>query len=87
MSEYKNRQIKENTLGGGGVSKRHKEARDVDTGEDQLSVYIVLSLPVFFFKIYLLIICKYTVAVFRHSRRGSQISLWKVVSHHVVAGI
>jgi hypothetical protein len=31
----------------------------------------------FFFKdlfIYLFIICKYTVAVFRHSRRGSQIS-------------
>lgn len=48
MSEYKNRQIKENTLGGGGVSKRHKEARDVDTGEDQLSVSIVLSLPEFF---------------------------------------
>jgi hypothetical protein len=41
----------------------------------------------FFFKIYLFIICKYTVAVFRHSRRGSQISLWMVVSHHVVAGI
>jgi hypothetical protein len=41
----------------------------------------------FFFKIYLLIICKYTVAVFRHSRRGSQISLGMVVSHHVVAGI
>jgi hypothetical protein len=29
----------------------------------------------FFFKIYLFIICKYTVAVFRHSRRGRQISL------------
>jgi hypothetical protein len=35
----------------------------------------------------LFIICKYTVAVFRHSRRGSQISLQMVVSHHVVAGI
>jgi hypothetical protein len=41
----------------------------------------------YFLKIYLLIICKYTVAVFRHSRRGSQISLGMVVSHHVVAGI
>jgi hypothetical protein len=41
----------------------------------------------FFFKIYLFIICKYTVAVFRHSRRGRQISLQMVVSHHVVAGI
>ena len=40
-----------------------------------------------FKKIYLFIICKYTVAVFRHSRRESQISLWTVVSHHVVAGI
>jgi hypothetical protein len=35
----------------------------------------------------LFIICKYTVAVFRHSRKGSQISLQMVVSHHVVAGI
>ena len=40
-----------------------------------------------FFKIYLFIICKYTVAVFRHSRRGNQILLHMVVSHHVVAGI
>jgi hypothetical protein len=41
----------------------------------------------FFLKIYLSIICKYIVAVFRHSRRGIQISLRMVVSHHVVAGI
>jgi hypothetical protein len=41
----------------------------------------------FFFKIYLFIICKYTVAIFRHSRRGRQILLQMVVSHHVVAGI
>jgi hypothetical protein len=44
----------------------------------------------FFFKdlfIYLFIICKYTVAVFRRTRRGHQISLRVVVSHHVVAGI
>jgi hypothetical protein len=41
----------------------------------------------FFLKIYLFIICKYTVAVFRYTRRGSQISLRMVVSHHVVAGI
>jgi hypothetical protein len=33
------------------------------------------------------IICKYTVAVFRHTRRGHEISLQMVVSHHVVAGI
>jgi hypothetical protein len=41
----------------------------------------------FFLKIYLFIICKYTIAVFRHTRRGHQISLRVVVSHHVVAGI
>jgi hypothetical protein len=40
-----------------------------------------------FLKIYLFIICKYTVAVFRHTRRGHPISLQMVVSHHVVAGI
>jgi hypothetical protein len=40
-----------------------------------------------FLKIYLFIICKYTVAVFRHARRGRQILLRMVVGHHVVAGI
>jgi hypothetical protein len=35
----------------------------------------------------LFIIIMYTVADFRHTRRGRQISLWMVVSHHVVAGI
>jgi hypothetical protein len=44
------------------------------------------SLFIFLF-ICLCIICKYTVAVFRHTRRGSQILLQMVVSHHVVAGI
>jgi hypothetical protein len=37
--------------------------------------------------IYVFIICKYTVAVFRYPRRGHQILLQIVVSHHVVAGI
>jgi hypothetical protein len=41
----------------------------------------------FFLKIYLFTICKYTVVVFRYTRRGHQISLRVVVSHHVVAGI
>jgi hypothetical protein len=43
----------------------------------------------FFLKIYFINICKYTVAVavLRHSRRGNQILLRMVVSHHVVAGI
>ena len=34
-----------------------------------------------------IIISKCSVAVFRHTRRGHQISLRMVVSHHVVAGI
>jgi hypothetical protein len=34
-----------------------------------------------------IIMTKYTVAVFRHTRRGRQISLWMVVSHHVVAKV
>jgi hypothetical protein len=43
-------------------------------------VVMIFFFNLFFFKIYLFIICKYTVAVFRHS-------LQMVVSHHVVAGI
>ena len=34
-----------------------------------------------------IIICKYILAVFRHTRRGRQIPLQMAVSHHVVAGI
>jgi hypothetical protein len=34
-----------------------------------------------------IIIHKYTVAAFRRTRRGRQISLRLVVSYHVVAGI
>jgi hypothetical protein len=34
-----------------------------------------------------IIVSKHTVAVIRHTRRGHQISLPMVVSHHVVAGI
>ena len=49
--------------------------------------FFFVFLPGFFIIIIIIIICKYTVAVFRHSRRGSQISLQMVVSHHVVAGI
>ena len=45
------------------------------------------SVLLFFLKISLFIICKHTVAVFRHTRRGHQIPLQMVVSHHVVAGI
>jgi hypothetical protein len=36
---------------------------------------------------YLFYVYQYTVTVFRHTRRGHQIPLQMVVSHHVVAGI
>jgi hypothetical protein len=47
----------------------------------------LIKIKTFFLKIYLFIICKYAVAVFRHLRRGHRIPLQMVVSHHVVAGI
>jgi hypothetical protein len=50
-------------------------------------VLIHLSFMIHLFLKDLFIICKYTVAVFRHARRGRQFSLQMVVSHHVVAGI
>ena len=41
---------------------------------------------IYFFYFYLFYLYEYTVAVFRHNRRGHQILLQMVVSHHVVAG-
>ena len=52
-----------------------------------LSPLSFLSFFFSFLKILFIIISKYTVAVFRHTRRGHQISSWMVVSHHVVAEI
>jgi hypothetical protein len=40
-----------------------------------------------FLNIYLLYISEYTITVFRHTRRGQQIPLEMVVSHHVIPGI
>jgi hypothetical protein len=55
---------------------------------DFLKVLCMFLFKLFFsLKIYLFIIYKYTVAVFSDTRRGHQISLQMVVSHHVVAGI
>jgi hypothetical protein len=50
-------------------------------------LYAAGAQKTFFKKDLFIIIHKYTVAVFKHTRRGHQISLWVVVSHHVVAGI
>jgi hypothetical protein len=54
---------------------------------DFVEVFAKLLLNLVFFFKDLFITYKYTVAVFRHTRRGRQISLQMVVSHHVVAGI
>jgi hypothetical protein len=61
---------------------------------DRALIYINKSLRKrffkrFFLKIYLFIYFysyEYTVAIFRHTRRGHWIPLQMVVSHHVVAG-
>jgi len=47
----------------------------------------VLGILFFSLTIYLFNIYECTVAIFRHTRRGHQISLQMVVSHHVVTGI
>ena len=52
----------------------------------QLIVFSFVFVFVYFFKIYLFNICEYIVAVFRHTRRGHQVLLQIVVSHHGVAG-
>jgi hypothetical protein len=53
-----------------------------------LSFSFFLSFSLSFFQriIYSFYVHEYTVAVFRHTRRGHQISLQMVMSHHVVAG-
>jgi hypothetical protein len=46
----------------------------------------VFSFVLFLRFMYLFYVCEYTVAVFRQTRRGHQIPLQMVVSHHVVGG-
>jgi hypothetical protein len=52
---------------------------------DNIFVWIFIQTP-FYKKIYLFYLYKYTVAVFRHTRRGHWILLQMVVSPHMVAG-
>jgi hypothetical protein len=47
---------------------------------------LIIFLSFFFKKIYLFYLYEYTVAVFKYTRRGHQISLDMVVSYHVGAG-
>jgi hypothetical protein len=81
----------------------HCVNKDIDlsicvSDSDMLTIWITFKLyfckrsntffSFFFFKdLFYFIICEYVVAVLSHSRRGRQILLGMVVSHHVVAGI
>jgi len=66
-----------------GERERGREGRrKVSVNYGRKRPFIKHFFKVFFSKIYLLYI-----VVFRHTRRGHQISLQMVVSHHVVAGI
>jgi hypothetical protein len=49
-------------------------------------VFVVVVVVFVFLKIYLIYLYGYTVADFRHTRRGHRIPLQIVVSHHVIAG-
>jgi hypothetical protein len=59
----------------------------VEVSNEKPFKYLTILHANLFLEDLFIIIFKYTVAVLRHSRRGSQISLRVVVSHHVVAGI
>jgi hypothetical protein len=61
--------------------KRNRKNMGTEEGGNDITIFNFLR-----FLKDLFIIYKYTVAVFRHSRRGHHISLRMVVSHHVVAG-
>jgi hypothetical protein len=58
------------------------EPPDVSAGSRTCLLFLFLL--VFF--IYLFYICEFTVALFRHTRKGYWIPLQMIVSHHVVAG-
>jgi hypothetical protein len=53
---------------------------------EHLSLIMCAELGKYFFNLFI-ILHKYTVSVFTRTRRGCQISLQVVVSHHGVAGI
>jgi hypothetical protein len=50
-------------------------------------MHVICIMKFYLFKKLFIIINAYIVAVFSYIRRGLQISLQMVVSHHVVAGI
>jgi hypothetical protein len=49
-------------------------------------MYIYMYVYICIYMTYLFYVYEHTVTVFRHTRRGHQIPLQMVESHHVVAG-
>jgi hypothetical protein len=69
---------------GGRDPKAGDRVRDGPAPDENNKSFLFFSFLELF--IYLFHVCEYTVTVFRHTRRGQQIPLQMVVSHHVVAG-
>jgi hypothetical protein len=63
-----------------------RDSEKCNMAEEYYKDVLIYFLRFIYLFIYLFIY-KYTVAVFRHTRREYQISLQMVVSNHVVAGI
>jgi hypothetical protein len=70
-----------------GFHKRKYSSSNLQNQTNENRVFQIKNNLFIYLFIYLFIICKYTVAVFQHSRKECQILLRMVVSHHVVAGI
>jgi hypothetical protein len=71
------------------VSKNKKQKQNKQTNKQTKKPKKFICLFLIFKEIYFMYVSiydEYTVAVFRHTRRGLQIPLQMVVSHHVVAG-
>jgi hypothetical protein len=69
--------------GSGFDSRTSNSHKNYNTVKNKVS--FALFLGGFLKKISLFYVCEYTVAAFRHTRRGHWIPLRMVVSHHVVA--
>jgi hypothetical protein len=76
VSSYSRKELKE-------VSTGTQTGQDPEEGAGTEAMEGCCLLA-FYFKMDLFV-CEYTVAVFRHTRRGHQIPLQMLGSHHVVA--
>jgi hypothetical protein len=68
-----------------GCLKRYVKEREVELILSPVFMLGISCILSNFFKIYFYVY-EYTIVIFRHTRRGRQITLKMVLSHHVVAG-